>query len=250
MLSVGILVLDGLFVAGVQTLAACQRGQPQALVSVDDVAGGHRLGIRNIDGLAPPEIARPFINHVHWTDIDAISAGRAERFINTAGPLPDRNVEVADVPGYLRDFRIGDEPNIFMLARVGHLWTQDADGAIHGGKGFVDECHHAADGGALFHQDHLVAVVGKIQRRLYAGHTAADHQSALGDRDLQLGHRPEELGLGNSHLQQIKSLLRAGRLFVKMHPAALLADVGHLHHRRVQSAASEHLLPGGAVQSR
>ena len=208
------------------------------------------MGIGDIDGLAPPEVARPFVDHINRADFDAIVAGRAKGFIHVAGLLPDGNLEVPDITGNAGNLCIGNQFDVPVPARIGHFGSQNTDGAVHGGKGFIDQRHNAADGGAFFHQNRLITVVGKIQRRLNSRHPAADYQGTLGHRDFQFGNRLQEFGPGNRHPDQLKGLLSAFCFGVQMHPAALLANVGDFHHRRVQLAAPEQLLPGGAVEPR
>ena len=82
-------------------------------------------------------------------------------------------------------------------AHVHHLGGQDTGGAVQGGEGLVDLGHLAADGGLLFHDVHLEARVGDIQRGLDARDAAADDQRALGHGAFAGGQGRVELHLGN-----------------------------------------------------
>ena len=131
-------------------------------------------------------LVRPDIELVG--DVDRAGGRRSRRSRCTA---PDRrsaaflrivHLEVADVAVDLLDLGVGEQRDVRVLRHLDHPRRQDALRAVERREGLGELAHVAADGGLLLDQDHLVAGVGDVERRLDAGDAAADDQRPARDR--------------------------------------------------------------------
>ncbi len=123
-----------------------------------------------------------------------------------------------------------------VLAHLDHARRQDALRAIEGGKGLGQAGHLAADGRLALHQHDFVAAVGDIQRRLNSGNAATDHQRPPGDGNSDRNQRVVVAHLLHRHAHQF-GRFRSGLFAIRMHPGAMLADVGHLHQVGIDAGA-------------
>ena len=94
-----------------------------------------------------------------------------------------------------------------MLAHIDHLGSQNTDGTVDGGEGLVETGHHAANGRALLHHDHIETAVGTVKGRLHTGDTAADDQYPFVDLEGRRIERFILLDLGNGHGDRFQCLL-------------------------------------------
>ena len=139
--------------------------------------------------------------------------------------------------------------DLFVLRRFHHFGGEDTGRAVQRGERLIQLRHLAADGGRLFHDVHLVARVGNVQRGLNARDAAADDQRALDDRALPGLERRVEMQFGDGGLGEDDRLFGALR-HIPVDPRALLADVGDFHHVRVQARGLRRLAEGRLVHAR
>ena len=99
---------------------------------------------------------------------------------------------------------IGYQFDVAVLARIGHFRSQNTDGAVHGGKGFIDQRHNAANGGAFLGENHLKTGIAKIEGRLNSRHPAADDQRALGNGDFHFSNRLEEFDPRQAQIVELR----------------------------------------------
>ena len=92
-----------------------------------------------------------------------------------------------------------------------------------------------------------MAGVGQLEGGLDARHAAADYQRRLGDRHGELLLRLEVAGASDGAGDQIHGLTRRGRSVPRMHPRAVLAQVGHFHQVRIEAGFTHALPKGGLV---
>ena len=130
-----------------------------------------------------------------------------------------------------------------MLPRFHHPRRQDALRAIERGKGLRQARHLAADRRVALHQHHFVARIGDVQSRLYAGHSAADHQRPPRHRNADRIEGLVVPHLGDRKPDQVRGF-PGGLVPVVMHPTALLANVGHFEQVGIQ-ARGGHRAPEG-----
>ena len=114
----------------------------------------------------------------------------------------------------------------------------------------VDGQGGAAERSLAFDQVDRVPHLGQRQRRRHACHAAADDQRRVGERDVDLVERLEQLGTGDGHADEVPGLGRRLLWLVAVHQGALVADVGHLEQVRVQSGLSERVLEDRLVGAR
>ncbi|VTR65461.1 hypothetical protein DESC_320058 [Desulfosarcina cetonica] len=247
---VGHVKIDALLLTGIQALGAHRGVVAQALAGVEHIGRRHGLGKRRVDRPARGKPDIEFIRPHHRTDLGAIATGRTGRLVHVAGLLDDFHVEVAHVAFDVHHLAQGVEGNAGMPTGIRHFRPQDSNGAVHGGKGLVQLGHDPADGGLLFHHDDLIAVVGQVQGGLDAGHATADHQGTLGHGQVRLTQRTQSADPCHGHLDQVPGLFRGRSRIVHVHPAALLAQVGHLQEVGIEPGILEHLTEGRLVQAR
>ncbi len=97
-------------------------------------------------------------------------------------------------------------------------------GAFYGGRQSIGQ---AAQFSFFFRQNNFKALIGQTQRRIHAGHTAANDQAPLDNRNLLFFKGMQGVGPGHGHTHKILGLF-GGRLFgIGMDPGILVADVGH-----------------------
>ena len=99
-------------------------------------------------------------------------------------------------------------------------------------------------------QMHREALVGQRQRRRHPRHTTADDQHRLLHRHLSLVQRLQSQCLRHRHPHQVFGLLRRRFPVVGMDPRALIANVGHLEHTRVQPRLADTVLKQRLVGQR
>ncbi len=108
--------------------------------------------------------------------------------------------------------------------------------ALDGG---VQPVGHAAQPLLLFHQHHLVALVGDGERRVHAGHPAADHERPRVDGDDLFPQRLQGAGPGRRHADQLPGLGGRPQRGLGVHPGVLVADVGHFQQVLVAAGGLE-----------
>ena len=126
----------------------------------------------------------------------------------------------------------------------------DVVGRIAAADGVAELEHVAAElGGALDEVD-LVAHLAERDGGRHAGDAAADHDGAVRERHVDLVERLEHARPGDRHADEVLGLV--GRLLglLVVHPARLVADVGHLEEERVEPGFAERVLEDGLVGAR
>ena len=121
-----------------------------------------------------------------------------------------------------------------MLGHIHHLGSQNTGRTVHGGEGFVQLGHLAADGGLALHENDGNAAVGTVKGCLDAGHAAADDEHALGDVKTLGVQGTVVAQLHHCHADEFGSLVRVGFL-VLANPGYMLAYVGHFKHVAVKA---------------
>ena len=96
----------------------------------------------------------------------------------------------------------------------------------------------------------LVAHVAERQGAGHAGDAAADDDGGVRERHVDLEQRLEQPGPGHAHLHQFLGLLRGLLRLLGVHPARLVADVGHLEEERVEAGLAQRVLEDGLVRAR
>ena len=161
--------------------------------------------------------------------------------------LPDLDLEVADEAGDLLDLGVGEDPDVGLEAHSTILGVRMQAAQSSVGKVLSYWAIRPADGGGALDEGHLVAGIRDVQRRLDPGDPAADHQRPLGDRNLGLGERLVAADLGDGHPGEVDGL-GGGRVLVVVDPGAVLADVGHLRHVRVEARLGDALRNVGSCR--
>ena len=219
----------------------------EAAFHVDQIGSRYGLCERGENSLSRGQTAIELIGHVLRAVLDAVPAVGA--FLgDVPGPLSHTNLKVADVPVTRLHLAQGHQFDVRVPAHLGHFGSQDADGAVHGGKGLVDLGHPAADARILFHEINLVARIGQIQGGLDTGHASTHHQCLANDPDLGFNLGFQKLGPLHGHLHEVLCLFRGGLPVVQMDPTAVFPDVGHLEKVRVQSALGARCTERGFVE--
>jgi len=131
-----------------------------------------------------------------------------------------------------------------MPTGICHLRPEYSDGTVHRGESLVKSRHLAANGGFSFHQDDLVAVIGKIERRLDSSDASPYYESPPAERYFSAleGLKPE--GPGHSHSHQVDGFACSGLGFVNVNPTALFSQVSHFEQVRIEAGALDHLPEG------
>jgi hypothetical protein len=94
-------------------------------------------------------------------------------------------VEIAQFTLNLFHFRVRQEPDSGMPTDIHELGRQDSEGAIVGGKCFIELSHFPADGGKPFNQMNLESHFGQVQRGLHTCNASAnDKDIPIHERDL------------------------------------------------------------------
>ena len=159
---VAIIVINGLLFADFSTLAAGNGVIAQAVVHVQDVRTGYGLWEGDVDGFPRTESHLELIGFVHWTDLDALTAGVAQIRINVASFFADLDREVSDVPGNLFNLAVGEQLNVRMPTGIDGLGAENSYRAVHGGVGLVQLGHDPTDGRLLLNQYHLMPGIGHL----------------------------------------------------------------------------------------
>ena len=110
--------------------------------------------------------------------------------------------------------------------------------------------HVAAELGRALDEVDLVAHVAERQGAGHAGDAAADDDGGVRERHVDLEQRLEQPGPGHAHLDQFLGLLRGLLRLLGVHPARLVADVGHLEEERVEPGLAQGVLEDGLVRAR
>src|SRR5664280_1126523 len=177
-------------------------------------------------------------------DDDAVVDGRALAVLlfDDAREVADEAVEVGEL-GLEVDAHVGvvDEAPLEggdVVARVA---------ALDGG---ADLEHVASELAAAFHEMGLMAHLTERVGGRHAGDAAADHDRGVRERHVDLEQRLEHAGAGDAHAHEVPRLARGlGRLVV-VHPARLVADVGHLEEERVEPGLAQRVLEDRLVRAR
>ncbi len=92
-----------------------------------------------------------------------------------------------------------------------------------------------------------MAAVGQLQSRLDPGYAASDDQSGIGDGEGALVLCLQHGGTSYRAADQILGLVGSRRSILPVDPAAVLADVGHVHQIRIQAGILDALAKGRLV---
>ena len=127
---------------------------------------------------------------------------------------------------------------------VGHPLHQVIHIGLHrfAVPGMVELQGMAAQEVLFLHQGHVVALAGQAQGGLHAGHPAADHQTGLGDGQVEFLQRRLQGHGGHGHAHLVFGPLGGRFRFVLVHPGALVPDVGHLKEVLVEAGFLDGLL--------
>ena len=125
-------------------------------------------------GLAEPEII--WVREALGAHPDAFAAAGAFAHVHEPGLAAQEDLKI---PGPAPDLyglggRLDRDQGV--AGNLQHPGTQDAHGAVVGGKGLVQLRHPAADGEARFHQGHRQPHGRHLQGGLDTGNAAAHHQ--------------------------------------------------------------------------
>jgi hypothetical protein len=132
-----------------------------------------------IDGLALSKAHIEIILDRSWTLLHAGTATGTEVLIYIAGLFTHPHIKGTHLALYLFNLAVGEEIDIGMPTGIQQLRRENSDGAVVGGKGFVQLGHLAADTGKLFHQVDLDAHFGQIQGGLNAGDPTAEYHDIV-----------------------------------------------------------------------
>ena len=223
-------IVDAVLLTCFAALLAGERHIAETGVHVQHESGRDGLREGLVDGLprlrARCRIHPALADRAHF---GAVSAGGAFLLVNVARLAEHPHLEVAHVALDLFDLAVGQEFDQRMSTDIRHLRTQNSYGAVHCGIRLVDLRHDAAKGRLFLNQINGKPVLGKIERRLNAGHAAAHNQGRLLDRDHGLGLGLQPPRPRHAHPHQVLGLFGRPLLIMQVDPGALLPDVGHLH---------------------
>jgi hypothetical protein len=105
----------------------------------------------------------------------AIAAGDALFHVDKTGAFGDGDSEVALTAGYGLDIGKSMELDILMPADLDQFGRDYSHRAIIRRKGLVQLGHHAADGGRLFNDVHIIAGICKVKGSLHTGNATSDY---------------------------------------------------------------------------
>jgi hypothetical protein len=92
-----------------------------------------------------------------------------------SGFLKQGYPEVSLFPFYTVNFRITEDLDVGMPADLDQFRREYSDGALIGGKGLVQLCHPAANGGAFINQVNFKARIAEIECGLNAADSSTDN---------------------------------------------------------------------------
>ena len=148
---------------------------------VDGVCTGHTLGI---EFKCRPALAKAFVEQVgcfNGAGLGTLAAGGALVHIYIPRILAQLDREISHLSRDLFDLRQGHQVDVQMPAALHQFGRDDAHGAVVGGKGFIQLSHDAADGRLGLGHVYVIARIRQIQRCLYTGNAATDHQNGTDD---------------------------------------------------------------------
>ena len=243
-------VIYGAYAAYFLAKTALARIKFKALCGVDDRDVGYCLGKGNIYGLTIVQthikFVEPFFGGAFF---HAQLASRALCLVHIARLSFDFDLKVADIAFYFFYFGIRQYIDFIVLRAVHHFGRENTRRTVKRGKGLVQLRHPAADRGIFFHYVDGESRLGDIQSRLYARNAAAYYQRALYDGAFAFLQRSVQpyFRYGGAHQYQC---LIGSLLSVLVDPRALFADIGHLHHVRIESDAFRGLTESRLMHSR
>jgi hypothetical protein len=173
-------IINGFCLANLGTNAALL-----ALAQLTAVFGVNAMGRRNalgeilIDGLA---LSQPHIEIIldrGWTLFHAGPTAGTEILIHIAGLFAHLHIKGTNLALYLFHLAVGEEIDIGMPTGIQQLRRENSDGAVVGGKGFVQLGHLAANTRQFFHQVDLDTHFGQIQGGLNAGDPTAEYHDIV-----------------------------------------------------------------------
>jgi hypothetical protein len=121
--------------------------QLTAVFGINAMGRGNALREIFIDGLALSKPHIEFILDRSWTLLHAGTATGTEILIYIAGLFAHLHLEGTHLALYLFHLAVGEEIDIGMPTGIQQLRRENSDGAVVGGKGFVQLGHLAADTG-------------------------------------------------------------------------------------------------------
>ena len=127
-----------------------------------------------------------------------------------------------------------------MLPDFDHARRQNALRAVEGREGFRKARHLAADRRLAFDQNHFDAAGRKVERRLNPGHARAYDHRAFRNGHFNRLERGVAAHFRDRDSDKLDRLGGRDRL-VAVYPRALLADIRHLDHVRVNARKLDRL---------
>ena len=140
---------------------------------------GDRVGVGDVDGAPGAEAAVELVRHVDRADELALVAAEALVLVHVAGLAQHLHPEAVAVSLDPLHLRPGLELDARVVGRLRHARRADAARAVEGREDLVEPHHHPADRGKALDEQHLVALLAQVERRLQAGDAAADHQGVV-----------------------------------------------------------------------
>ena len=137
------------------------------------------------------------------------------------------HLEIADVTGDIIYLGIGHGFNVWMVICLNHHGRENAGRAVIGRKGFIKLGHDAADGWPLFNQVGFVPHIGQFNCSTDPCNAATDDQGSISDRHKFIHQGLKASGLSHGGTHNLYGLCSGSIRVMPMHPAALIADIGH-----------------------
>ena len=153
-----------------------------AIFDIDDRCFGIGNAEWNKSRLATDEPELIFVPNAHRAGFFAQLTGRAVFHSYITWFFRDLCNEI--VVAFFCDMSylaFGENGDIFVSSYFRYFWSRDASGAIESRKYFTQQNHFPAERVIFFHQQHLVAGVGKIDGGFASGNSCADYQSIVLD---------------------------------------------------------------------
>ena len=148
--------------------------------TLDDRLLGHGLREGDVGGATRHHVGVELVGHRHVAGHLAQAAAGAGGLVDELRLLADRGaIAAVAVAADAVDFGVGEHVDVGVMDGGGHLGGGDAARAVERGKDLAEQDHLAADAGLLLDDEHLVAHVAELERRLHAADAAADHQSVV-----------------------------------------------------------------------
>jgi hypothetical protein len=119
--------VDALLLADFDAFGAYNGVVSQALIDINDISGGDRLGKRRVDGPPGRQTGVELIRPHNRTHLGAIAAGGAVLLGNIPGFFQNPDLEVSDMSFYVDHFGEGEELYSGMPTGIRHLRPEYSD---------------------------------------------------------------------------------------------------------------------------